>query len=69
MCPGDVIAGDVNVFAHACQLGPLGTPVCDNCTEGHGGDQCDRCMDHWYGVPTDPLVSATCIRVTSIIHH
>ena len=64
MCPGNVIEADVNVFAHTCSLGPAGTPVCHNCTEGHGGDQCDVCVDQWYGVPADPQVRRGLFKMT-----
>ena len=57
MCPGNVVDGDINVFASTCELLPGGRHRCLNCSPGHGGDECDYCLDQWYGVPTDPQVS------------
>ena len=55
-CPGNVIDGDVNVFASTCQLLPDGRPQCINCTEGHDGLNCEYCIEGFYGVPIDPEV-------------
>lgn len=58
MCPGNVIESATNVFATTCELqSGTGTSKCNNCTVGHGGDQCDICVQGYYGVPTDPTVS------------
>ncbi len=58
MCPGNVVAGDVNVFASTCELQHnTGTITCHNCTAGHSGDRCEACAQDFYGVPTDPTVS------------
>ncbi|RUS89303.1 hypothetical protein EGW08_002910, partial [Elysia chlorotica] len=50
-CPGSIVGGDVNVFAQLCSANTAGDPVCINCTEGHGGDRCEICLDGYFGTP------------------
>ncbi|CAH1787412.1 unnamed protein product [Owenia fusiformis] len=50
MCPGNVIEGDLNVFASTCSV-KGDSHMCHNCTEGHGGDRCQVCLQDWYGQP------------------
>ena len=54
-----MVAGDVNVFATTCiaLTGDADNAYeCVNCTEGHGGKQCEECLPDFFGVPTDPNV-------------
>ncbi|KAK2151249.1 hypothetical protein NP493_2656g00002 [Ridgeia piscesae] len=51
MCPGNVVASEVNVFASECVLTPGGMVECVNCSDGHSGGQCDVCVEGWYGTP------------------
>ncbi|CAD5111260.1 DgyrCDS588 [Dimorphilus gyrociliatus] len=56
LCPGNVVKPDLNSFAKVCTMD--GTALngfkCINCTEGHDGDHCEKCLDNrFYGIPTD----------------
>ena len=62
MCPGNVVAGDINVFAMTCEMSG-NSLVCINCTEGHGGDRCEYCVDQWYGDPTDTMVCSLLLLI------
>ncbi|XP_064648797.1 laminin-like protein lam-2 [Lineus longissimus] len=53
MCPSNVIAGDINVFASTCSLGSLGGPICQGCASGHTGQQCQFCAEGWFGQPSN----------------
>ncbi|ESO83894.1 hypothetical protein LOTGIDRAFT_168935 [Lottia gigantea] len=55
MCPGNVVQGDVNVFATTCQL-DNGNQKCINCSEGHGGNRCEICLENYYGEPENAQV-------------
>jgi len=57
MCPGNVVASEVNVFASECVLAPGGMVECVNCSDGHSGGQCDVCVEGWYGTPRNASVS------------
>ena len=48
-CPGGPFA--VNQFAKTCVLSSDGLPTCVNCTVGHEGRYCERCMDGYFGRP------------------
>ncbi|GFN92909.1 hypothetical protein PoB_001941500 [Plakobranchus ocellatus] len=50
-CPGSIVGGDVNVFATSCSANEAGDPVCTNCTDGHGGNRCEFCLDGYFGTP------------------
>ena len=58
MCPGNVVAKDVNVFATTCESAPAEQtgPLCHNCPVGHTGNRCQICQAGYYGVPEDPQV-------------
>ena len=58
MCPGNVVAGALNVFADSCTWDSNNkAPKCNDCATGHGGDHCEVCVDQFYGTPEDPAVS------------
>ena len=65
MCPGNVIAMDVNVFASNCTLIESATGVrdhqCNNCATGYGGNHCDVCIDTYYGTPENKEVNVCMI--------
>ena len=48
-CPSGPFA--VNQFAKTCVLSSDGLPTCVNCTVGHEGRYCERCMDGYFGRP------------------
>ncbi|XP_077987019.1 laminin subunit alpha-1-like [Glandiceps talaboti] len=50
MCPGP--AGQ-NSFSDTCSVDVTAADGfrCDSCTEGHGGDHCEVCVDGYYGTP------------------
>jgi len=48
-CPGGPNA--VNQFARTCVLSNDGLPTCENCSAGHEGRYCERCMDGYFGRP------------------
>ncbi|KAK2150552.1 hypothetical protein LSH36_400g01057 [Paralvinella palmiformis] len=52
-CPGNIPEGDVNAFTGICEPDSVALSGfrCVNCTEGHGGDHCEFCLDQWYGEP------------------
>ncbi|KAK0065807.1 laminin-like protein lam-2, partial [Biomphalaria pfeifferi] len=49
-CPGVIVRQELNVFANSCSL-IGGIPVCDNCTIGHAGSNCQNCSDGYFGTP------------------
>ncbi|XP_023930665.1 laminin-like protein lam-2 [Lingula anatina] len=51
MCPGNVVSGDINVFALLCTLDQDGSPTCNDCVTGHGGRRCNECVQGYYGQP------------------
>ena len=57
LCPGNAVAQEPNVFAATCRSHTNGGYVCLNCTQGHGGDHCESCVNNWYGTPTNASVS------------
>ncbi len=57
MCPGNTQTAAVNVFSQDCELLPNKQDRCMNCSEGHGGYNCEYCLEGYYGVPEDPTVS------------
>ena len=58
LCPGNAIAGEINSFADTCQSRSNGESVCLNCSEGHGGDHCEFCIQDYYGTPANSSVSS-----------
>ena len=40
-----------NQFAKTCVFSGDGLPTCVNCTVGHEGRYCKRCMDGYFGLP------------------
>ena len=50
----------MNSFAKVCtkDASALDGFKCINCTVGHEGDHCEKCVENkYYGVPTDASVS------------
>lgn len=56
-CPGGPFA--VNQFARTCVLSSDGLPTCVNCSVGHEGRYCERCMDGYFGRPRVSLWTLT----------
>lgn len=50
-CPCPAGPNAVNQFARTCVLSNDGLPTCINCSAGHEGRYCDRCMDGYFGRP------------------
>ncbi|RMX49211.1 hypothetical protein pdam_00005840 [Pocillopora damicornis] len=50
-CPSGPFA--VNQFAKTCVLSSDGLPTCVNCTVGHEGRYCERCVDGYFGRPKE----------------
>ncbi|PFX13764.1 Laminin subunit gamma-1 [Stylophora pistillata] len=78
-CPCPSRPNAVNQFAKTCVLSSDGLPTCVNCTVGHEGRYCERCMDGYFGRPreqdgqcrkcncnnnTDPAVTGNCNTTT-----
>ncbi|XP_022802044.1 laminin subunit gamma-1-like [Stylophora pistillata] len=52
-CPCPSRPNAVNQFAKTCVLSSDGLPTCVNCTVGHKGRYCERCMDGYFGRPRE----------------
>ena len=50
-CPCPAGPNAVNQFSKTCVLSNDGLPTCDNCSAGHEGRYCERCMDGYFGRP------------------
>jgi hypothetical protein len=56
MCPGSVVDGDINVFAETCELNDDGSHTCIGCAGGYSGNNCEICVEPYYGMPENATV-------------